>query len=463
MSFLSVPFFAFMVILFLVYYKSKKTPQHLILLAGSIIFYLWTGLFAVIVLLAETAVCYVISWNIRGKKQLVLAVTVILLGIIIALRVTNMCTLGSFTVPLGVSYYSLMLLSYSIDVYREKAEVEKHFGNLLLFAGFFPAITQGPFNRYSDLMPKLLEHHDFDSQRFVNGLVRFFWGALKKMAIANRLAYFCNLVFEDKKAMGFMMLLALVLYFIELYADFSGCIDMALGISEMLGIELPENFKQPFFSKNVARFWRRWHITLGEWLKEYVYYPVSMSSPAKKFIKKAPDKTARKKRSTLVNSASLMILWIANGLWHGFSLTYLLMGIYFGLIVTAGVLFEPKAKKTENGIFRVFQSVRTFFLIWVGTLFFGAQNLNELGRRVSGIFKAGSWKSYLGPAQWVLTGLALAALAAVSVFEYRKGEKITDMIARQKLPVRILIYWIMVLLILFSMDTENVEPIYAQF
>ena len=222
--------------------------------------------------------------------------------------------LKDLLLPLGISYYTLMIISYTVDVYRGRIAAERSFAKLLLFAFYFPSITQGPLNRYGDLTPQFYEPHAYEAKSIFEGLMRFGWGCFKKLVIANRTAALIAGIYGSSKATGVLILLAMLLSMLQLYSDFSGFADMAIGISQMFGITLPENFRQPYFSRSIAEYWRRWHITLGAWLKDYIYYPLSVSRMAKSFIKKGADRNARKRRTRLISCIALMILWIIMGI-----------------------------------------------------------------------------------------------------------------------------------------------------
>ncbi|MCQ2529952.1 MAG: hypothetical protein MJ086_01670 [Lachnospiraceae bacterium] len=475
MNFLSLLFFAFFIVLFILYYVLPEKAQWILLLAGSLVFYLALSIPAVLALALESLIVFVAAKKVREKKGLVLVLSLILIVLIIALKAVPVKLIST----LGMSYYTLMLIGYLVDVYNETIEPEKNYARLLLFAGFFPAISQGPINRYEALASQFRTGHKFELQTIKKGLIRFGWGAFKKMVIANRAAAFMAAVGANEKAAGSIVLLCLILMPLNLYADFSGCVDMALGIGQMLGIDLPENFRQPYFSRSIPEFWRRWHITLSSWMKDYIYYPVMMSKPVKKFIK-AAGKEKKKSRTKLASCAALMILWIFMGLWHGTGWKFLFMGIYCGIVFILTYLLEPVSKKfdesheklTSNPIWKFWQQLRTAFLAWFPTIMIGVasftQFINYLGKiftdfRIKKVFDGGLFKFGLDEIQWILLILGFLALLVGSVIEYNFREKITDLVAKQKLPIRILIYWFVILMIMLSLSVANTEFVYAQF
>lgn len=494
MSFLEISFFIFVAVLFLLYYVLPKKCQWILLLAGSLVFYALTSWTALPVLALETLVIFFLTKSMEGKgeksKKMLVAISV-LAGIVLLLLLKYAPASGFFQssgdgflgkgllFPLGISYYTLMIMGYAIDVYREQIPAEKNFARLMLFAFYFPSITQGPLNRYGHLSVQFKEEHGFDSKKIFKGLLRFGWGAFKKMVIANRAAVFISAVYVSTKSTGIIILLAFLLTMFQLYADFSGCVDMALGVSTLFGIELPENFRQPYFSRSLEEFWRRWHITLGAWLKEYLYYPMTMSSVAKKFIK-AGDKASRKKRALLVSNVSLFILWIVMGIWHGAGLKFWIIGLYFAVLFLITVSLGPAAKtfaqkhpKTvESPVYKLWQQLRTFLFIWFATVLISVTDLKQFASlmgtvfnrfKAASLFSATMGKFDFSWLQWILLLIGLVTMLIVSIIEYRTKEKICDLVMRQNFTVRILIYWFVLILILLSLNISNTEFIYAQF
>lgn len=190
-------------------------------------------------------------------------------------------------VPLGISFYTFQSVSYVIDVYWGKVKAERNPFKFALFVSFFPQIMQGPIGRFDKLAPQFFAPHKFDLTRIEYGLQRIFWGFFKKLILADRTAGYVNNVFVNNYQAfnGFYVIVAVLMYCVELYADFSGGMDIVIGTAEMFGITMDENFKRPFFSKSIGEFWRRWHVTLGEWMKDYIFYPFSLSKAFNKIGK----------------------------------------------------------------------------------------------------------------------------------------------------------------------------------
>lgn len=475
MTFLSLTFVIFFLIVFLLYYLLPKNWGWKVLFVASVVFYAYIGLAALVALVIETLIAYIVAKHCKDKKGLVLAISLVLIVLMIGIKLIPFKTISL----LGMSYYTLMLIGYMVDVNRQTIVAEKDFAKLLLFAGFFPAIVQGPINRYDVLMPQLLAQPKFDKQNIFDGLLRFGWGAFKKMVVANRISLFMSSIAIHEKAAGSILLINLLLMVPELYADFSGYTDMAIGIGQMLGIKLPENFRQPLFARSISEFWRRWHITLSTWMKDYIYYPIVMSKSAKQFLKDG-GKEKKKTRTKILSCVAMLVLWIFMGLWHGTGWKFLILGLYCAIIFIITFLLEPVSKKfgiahpklVAHPLWKFWGQLRTFFLMWFAFVMIGIENLslfgNYVGRiftdfRIQKLFDGGLTKYDLSTPQWILLVIGLLSMLVVSIIEYKKKESIIRIISRQKLPIRILIYWFIIVMIMFSLSVQNTEFVYAQF
>lgn len=488
MNFLSLIFFVFLAVVMVLYYVLPKKAQWIVLLTGSLVFYAWTAWAALPVLILETLVLFFLAKGMeksRRKKGYAAALVILAVLVLAILLYVPAFTVGLFPAgtilekliaPLGISYYTLMMISYGVDIYREQIQAETNFARLLLFAFYFPSITQGPINRYGDLAPALAAEHRWSGEKFLQGLLRFGWGAFKKMVVANRVAVFVAAVNSNEKAAGVFVLLDLLIFMLQLYSDFSGCADMAIGVSQMLGIRLPENFRHPYMSRSVKEYWRRWHLTLGSWLKDYIYYPLSMSPAAKKLIRGGGK--AKKGRIRLVACVSFFVLWMVMGIWHGPGIMFVFMGLQYAAAFIITYLLEPVSKRfaknhpklEQNGLWIFWQNVRTILLLW--PVFLNVSSPAMMGSFVNRIFTRfqaeklfdGSlFRFDLNPLQWILLLIGFAVMVIVSNIEERKDAQISDLVLKQKLPVRIAIYWFAVIMIMLSFSIQNTEFIYAQY
>lgn len=274
--------------------------------------------------------------------------------------------------PLGISFYTFQSAGYIIDVYRGKVRAERNPFKLALFVSYFPQIIEGPIGRFSDLQHQLVSEHNFSFNRMKRNIFLIFWGFLKKLVIADNLALTVNEISGNYAQYdGFQLFICMILYGIQLYTDFSGYMDIASGFSGILGIELAQNFKRPYFSTSLAEFWRRWHITLCAWFRDYLFYPIYMSKKCMK-ISKNLRKNGYKKAATIIPTfIATVIVWFLTGLWHGAYWTEIVWGLCNGLIMMFSLRFKHGYGKInkklhineESKIWLVFRIIRTYLLV----------------------------------------------------------------------------------------------------
>lgn len=289
---------------------------------------------------------------------------------------------GSFSaamiiVPLGISYYTFSSLSYLMDVYWKRVGYEKNYFRFLLYVCYFPHILQGPIARYGRLGQRLKQELRFDYTRVTFGIQLMVWGFIKKLVIADRLDIFISQVYERYTEFGgAMFVVAGLLDVVYIYSDFSGCMDIARGVSQIFGVELDLNFDHPFASRSVTEFWRRWHMSMGSWFKDYVYYPISTSKLVKNISKKTKGKVPEQLGRVLVTALPVTVTWVLTGLWHGTGKTYLAWGLYYSFMILMSVCFgddlhqlavEAKVN-TESYSWRAFQMARTTLIFAGGRL-----------------------------------------------------------------------------------------------
>lgn len=300
--------------------------------------------------------------------------------------------------PLGISYYSLQLISYVCDVSRGITDAEKNPLKLLLYSSFFLTIMQGPFVRYGNIMPQICVENRAAPERktAAKAIFRILIGFIKKLCIADQFAVFVNEIFRNSDYYaGAVIAFGILCFGVQLYADFSGYMDIMIGIGELLGLSLPENFDRPFFSRTISEFWRRWHITLGKWLQDYVFYPLLKSEPFKalgSFISGLLGKSAGRKIPVY---CGMLILWTTIGLWHGSGLNYVFgVGILQFIFILIGELLEPlsrffteKCKGRVSALFLDgFRALRTAALMLFSWVFFRASGFREALHFLSRLF-----------------------------------------------------------------------------
>ena len=275
-------------------------------------------------------------------------------------------------VPLGISFYTFQTVGYLCDVYWGRVRAEANPCRLLLFTSFFPQITQGPISTWNDLSGELFTPHSLSYENFSLGAQRLLWGFFKKMVVANILAGYVQDVFANYPSyIGLTVFLGALCYAAQIYADFSGYMDIMCGLCQILGIRLTENFDRPYFSKSIAEYWRRWHMSLGAWFKNYVYYPMAMAKWNQRLGKWAKKRWGKAFGNYLPATLALVAVWLTTGLWHGASWSYIAWGGVNGLFIIFSMWMEgPYARwkqalhiREDARLWRVFQVGRTFLLV----------------------------------------------------------------------------------------------------
>jgi len=321
--------------------------------------------------------------RVKKLRKLVLAVTIILPFAAMAFvkyydavreLITALPALA-LLLPLGLSYFTFQSVGYAVDIYRQKYPAQKNPFKYLLFISFFPQMTQGPISPYPQLMPQLEEGHRFNPDNFVMGAQLALWGFFKKMVIADRLADITQAI--NVKQKGWFILLTVIIYAIRLYADFSGGMDVIRGAAKMMGIDMVENFRRPFFSHSVAEYWRRWHISLGVWFRNYLFYPITTSGFGLALSKLGRKLFGKKAGRNLPATVSTIIIFFLIGIWHTANGNALIFGLYFGLIMGIELLLEPWFKKLKkkfhinekNISWKIYTMIRTWILIIIPQYF----------------------------------------------------------------------------------------------
>ena len=281
--------------------------------------------------------------------------------------------------PLGISFYTFQAIGYLVDVYWGKYEHEENYAKFTLFLIYFPKVLQGPIMRFDKSREALFGEHQFDYENVLDGGKRCLYGYLKKLVIADTLAVFVNFAFGNVLELsGLESFLAIFFYFIQDYCDFSGYMDIGIGYSQMLGVDMEENFNHPYFATGIDDYWRRWHMTLGSWFKDYVFYPLSISKFSLALGKKSKSVFKGSFGMKVPAIFGLTVVWLLTGLWHGASWNYVLWGAYYGVLIILSVVFEPafNAFYAKTGLnkdawwLRAWRHIRTLFLLMIGRLLF---------------------------------------------------------------------------------------------
>lgn len=406
MNYLSLTFAGFVLLLAAVYYGLPKSARWITLLCASLIFYACSDVryFWFLLFTAATTFSGAVLLEKTKKKKLVL-VCCIALNAALWLAVKELpwvlksigraaqmlgagCAIPEWSVivPVGISYYILQAIGYLVDVSKGKIVAERNFLKYLLFLSWFPAIVQGPISRYEELMPQLLNTKQFSFERIRDSLVLILFGLVKKMVVADRLGIFVNNIFSQYEDLyGVILYIGAVGYAIQLYLDFSGCVDICRGVSGLFGVELMHNFNRPYQSRSIQEFWNRWHMSLSGWLKDYVYIPLggNRKGQARKYL-------------------NLLITFLVSGLWHGAGFNYFLWGAMHAAFQTVGQCTSDIRRKFRKLIGikegsaseRIYQTLITFNLVTLAWIVFRAGGL------MSGIRYI--WHMISESAVWVL-------------------------------------------------------------
>ncbi len=419
MLFTSYEFLAFLALLFLLYYLLPKKTQWVLLLMASYLFYALADPRYLVFIGVTTLSSYAASRFMGGvsereaaylesegkallkeerkaykskqkKKRFYILISALALnfGVLAVFKYTafavhnlnsllgafgaSKLTVPSLLLPMGISFYIFQTMGYLIDAYRGKAKIEKNLFKLALFVSFFPQLVQGPISRFSDLEPQLISEHRFEWKGFGFGLQRVLWGYFKKLVIADRVLVAINtLVDSPESYRGAYVFLLIILYSIQIYADFSGGIDITIGIAEALGIKLAENFVRPFSSRSTKEYWNRWHITMGSWFTDYVFYPLSVSRPMLAISKKSRELLGKNIGKRVPVYLATAVTWFLTGLWHGAGWNFIVWGLLNCLVILVSQELEPLYARfrarfprlTASGAYGAFMAARTFLLM----------------------------------------------------------------------------------------------------
>ena len=386
--------------------------------------------------------------------------------------------------PVGISFYTLQAIGYMADVYWGKIRAEEKLEKTALFLAFFPQIMEGPICRHSDTCDALYSGRPLEAENLTNGYIRIFWGLFKKKVIADRLAIGVDAIFGNYTSYsGFMVAFAAVAYTVQLYMEFSGCMDIIIGSGQLFGVTLPENFRQPFCAQSAAEFWRRWHITLGTWFKTYIFYPVSMSAPVKRWNQYGRKHFGKYVTMLGTSAMALFPVWLCNGVWHGARWSYIFYGMYYFTLILAGIAVEPVRDRilqvfhiSERSVGLKFMRIaKTWLIIFTGELFFRADGLRagiymfrsmfrnfDLGNLTDGsLLELGMTKADL-----IAVVVGCVAVAVVGFIKER-GTNVRISLDRKPVFMRWSFYYVLILAVIviaaYGDGYQAVDMIYAGF
>lgn len=472
MLFNSLEFLIFFVSFFAAYWLLKKhlKYQNILLLLGSYLFYAWWDWRFLGLIILSTFVDYWVGLQMadsrrQKKRKILLYISVgFNLGMLMYFKYFNFFvdsfidsvgTLGyqlpKFTtniiLPVGISFYTFQTMSYTIDIFKKQISPTKDWISFAAFVAFFPQLVAGPIERASNLLPQILKTRHFDYKKGKLGLRLILWGLFKKVAVADVLAKSANEIFGNYSTdSGLTLALGVIFFAIQIYCDFSGYSDIAIGTAKLLGIDLMENFRFPYFSKNISDFWRRWHISLSTWFRDYLYIPLGGS-----------------RKGNYRSILNVMIIFVVSGFWHGAAWTFVIWGFLHGLFFIPGFIWRKRFKKPENNNVRFYSPfldslkiLWTFIIVCFAWIFFRAESLDHALNYISS-FSLSYDLSYISP----LKTLVLFFILELIFFKYFYSSNWSA--DSKKTPLRWAFYSIL-LISLFSATTETGSDfIYFQF
>ena len=361
-------------------------------------------------------------------------------------------------IPLGISFYTFQAAAYIIDLYRVKYDADDNIAKFGLFMSFFPQIIQGPIARHDQLAAQLYEGHRFEYKNLTYGAQLILWGFFKKLIIADRVAIMASEVFDNPgDYQGAIVFAALFGYTIQIYADFSGGIDIARGVARTMGIEMSHNFMRPYFADSLSEFWRRWHMSLSFWTRDYIFYPISLSKTFGKLGKDMRSRVGDRVGKLFPVLCAQMATFVVIGIWHGAEFKYVAYGLYNAFIIILGLLLEPQLKaaveklhiNAESRMWKVFQMLRTLMIVTIGRMFPKAASFTVALSMYTSIFKGNGGVPFSEQIlQLGLTGidycilLGACAVWFVISFYQEKGIKIRDALAEMNIVLR----WVILIL-----------------
>lgn len=523
MEFYSLQFLIFLILSLLLYYTLPKKFSPYVLLTASLVFYSFFGIknfiYILIVAAASFGGAFFIqklsdSYSVKKdefatveekkqykavcqkKKKLILTLSlIVILGILIVIKYLEAVLklfpafssgkLNGFHIllPLGISFYTFQSIGYLIDIYHEKYQAQKNFLKYLLFVSWFPQIIQGPINRYDAIGNQLLERKKLTSEDFERALSLFLLGLFKKYAIANMLVDSIAQIFDTPglALSGSVSAFGILMYSAQQYADFSGGIDMVLAVSELFGVKMMQNFRQPYFSISLGDFWRRWHISLGAWMRDYIFYPFALLKWMQNFGKWCSKHLGKHFGRVIPASIANILVFLIVGIWHGPEFHYVLWGLYNGIIIALSDILSPYFTRlsellhinTKTKGFHVFRIIRTFIIVNIGWYFDRIIDVRQCFTCLKSLFcnfcSSTFYADLINTIGRISEGMYIAAFSCIILFIHSilKENNIDVYLTLKRSPfiIRWCVYVMVIIILMTSFMSVTVQQgfLYANF
>ncbi len=469
----SIPFAVFLPIIFILYWICLSKYRYLFLLAASFYFYMYMDPKYIFFLLGTVTVSYLLALALDSardvfRKKLYLFIGILaLIGVLALLKysgfIIEIAGLPSpaiqFMLPVGISFYTFQTLGYLIDIYRGKYPAERHFGYYCLFVSFFPQILSGPIGRGDVLLPQLKKERTFDIYQASYGMKLMAVGYFKKLVVAGLLAPTVDKIYDNPESyVGLVYIIATFMFALQIYCDFSGYTDIAIGCAKLFGMELSENFKTPYFSRSIKEFWSRWHISLSTWFRDYLYIPLGGNRVGK-----------------IRHCFNLMLTFLVSGLWHGAGINYILWGGIHGfyqIIETISGKNKKGREEKRNPLLNLFSVFLTFMAVCLAWVFFRADSVSHAWRIISLSFhEIGNPYNYFRTAV-ICLDMSYAYMIYLSIpillltiYDYASLKRdVIAWISSRKPWVRYPVYiFLLLIILLFSEKGVSTEFYYFQF
>lgn len=532
MLFISYEFLLFLAAVLILYYTIPRRHQWKLLLAASYVFYFLSDPKYLIFLVTTTVSTFWVSQKIQSCKddfkvyfaplkktlsmdekkavkekeqkkefRLLLLCLLLNLGVLAVVKYTDFAILNvnhllhlfgqdrqfsylRLLLPMGISFYTFQSLGYLIDVYNGKYRAEENLFRFALFVSFFPQLVQGPISRFDDLSKSLYAEHTADYRTITFGLQRILWGYFKKLVIADRIVAAVIVLSKNSVAYGGAYVFANMLFYtLQLYADFTGGIDVTIGIAQAMGITVQENFVRPHFSKSLKEYWRRWHISMGTWFRDYIFYPISICKSMRKFTKFSRSHFGEAVGRRLPVYIATLVTWFATGIWHGASWNFIVWGVGNAVILMISQELEPLYDRfhARFGLrekipfaYKCFEVGRTLLLVCCLKLFDCYATVGETFRAFGSLLVARNWHVLwdgslltLGLTMQDYVIVVLGFLALVSVSLVQRSGSVREKIAAKPVAVRFVIWYGLFLLVLllgaYGIGYDAKQFIYNRF